>query len=133
MFLTIVEVAMKSGIKGILFGAGLLSAAGAQAELSAMSEAQLRGIEGQGYLLTVGRVAEFTVPTLAEGDLVVGPIAVSQLAAQAEQRYPRIDDARSLVVQGLNRGPLAAVNNNLQQDPVLRIFAPVLITLTPAP
>ena len=122
---------MKRNIQSTALVLCLLAAASAQAELSALSDSELRGIEGQGYLITIGKVADMTVPTLAEGDLVLGPIPVSQWATQVEQRHPRIGDARGLTVQRLNEGPLAALNATLSQDPVLgRLFAPVSIELT---
>lgn len=121
---------MKRTIQSTALALCLLSAASAQAELSALSDSELRSVEGQGYLITLGRVGDVTVPTLAEGDLMLGSIPASQWAAQAEQSYPRIGDARSLMVARLNDGALAALNATLSQDPVLRLFAPVSIELT---
>lgn len=121
---------MKRTIQSTALALCLLSAASAQAELSALSDSELRSVEGQGYLITIGEVADVTVPTLAESDLVLGPIPASQWAAQVEQRHPRIGDARSLMVARLNSGALAALNATLSQDPVLRLFAPVSIELT---
>ena len=79
-------------------------AAPAHAELARMDYAQMAEVTGQAYFISLGSVElPFSIKTLAERHIAIGPLGVSAFASGVEARIPTLTAlSRNLFVGAFN-------------------------------
>lgn len=79
-------------------------AAPAHAELARMDYAQMAEVTGQAYFITLGSVElPFSIKTLAERNIDIGPLGISAFAMGVETRIPTLTSLpRNLFVGAFN-------------------------------
>ncbi len=119
----------KNNVVGAALGALMLLPLAAQAQMLSLTNPELAGVSGAGYVVSFNNVIKYPIPALTETDFTYHGVDIGQIARTIETKNPTlVANARTQLVNTVNTAVMPVVNVQLRANPFLRYLTPVSLS-----